>query len=492
LFSAEDGSIELQTFRYNGSARTFELLYATLSIETASRAISYRTISADRFVVSGNVDGKRSYVLFRYAGDLIRGFSLSWHPVRQDDADIIAILQASYFVPLEVYRETVQTAEPILQPSPPTTETSDSSGLATTEAEEEIKFEHMGALSVVEGDETVVLLNGEIGTSTPLEFLRALKARPHARVLLLNSPGGLVDAGLLMAHEVRRRSLSTVVPEGSECLSACSFVFFAGTQREAKGSLGVHQVWSESNDLVSGQAKLSDVLEALDEFGVTQQVISAMLRTPPSEMHIFSQSELERFAINTTMELDVSSGSAGMSESAVVTTPSELVGPAPDSEEKLAAILQLELDNYQRAIDLAAGGEYLTAETIASNAVARISVLCRTADYPNIRACLGEDLPPLPQSPQLRVPAEAAVIPGSYYIHLATFRTRAEALTQLALRRDRIQHYLPGAELQVIPVQFDSSGLWYRLTVKSSTREYAFDGCRRLLAQSIDCILIGG
>jgi hypothetical protein len=43
---------------------------------------------------------------------------------------------------------------------------------------------------------------------------------------------------------------------------------------------------------------LSDVLDALQDFGVSQGVISLMLRTPPDQMHVFNSSEIASLGID--------------------------------------------------------------------------------------------------------------------------------------------------------------------------------------------------
>lgn len=92
--------------------------------------------------------------------------------------------------------------------------------------------------------------------------------------------------------------LSTYVLPETGCYSACSFVFFAGKERKADGALGVHQVWGDDTDASTAQTVVSDILEAFVDFGVRQEVTSAMLRTRPEDMYVFSQSELERWGIN--------------------------------------------------------------------------------------------------------------------------------------------------------------------------------------------------
>jgi hypothetical protein len=154
-----------------------------------------------------------------------------------------------------------------------------------------------GAFSLP-NDEAVIRLNGEIEGDTATEFLRALKARPDAKVLILNSPGGYVDTALIIAREVHRRGMATVVERGDGCYSACAYIFFAGTPRMAEGELGVHQISAEVADLVLAQTTLSDVIDALDSYGVQQIVIVRMLRTPPEDMYIFTQTELREWDIN--------------------------------------------------------------------------------------------------------------------------------------------------------------------------------------------------
>ena len=81
------------------------------------------------------------------------------------------------------------------------------------------------------------------------------------------------------------------------CYSACAYIFFAGIDRQAEGELGVHQISAEVADLVLAQTTLGDVLDAMQEFGVHQQVISHMLRTPPDDMYVFSTAELSDLGI---------------------------------------------------------------------------------------------------------------------------------------------------------------------------------------------------
>ena len=136
-------------------------------------------------------------------------------------------------------------------------------------------------------------------------MIRALAARPEARIIALNSPGGAVDSALTMANKIHKLGLSTYVPPQMGCYSACAYMYFAGAGRQAAGELGVHQISSEVADVVFTQSTLGNVLDALELYGVAQPVISKMLRTPPDDMYIFSGEEIEALGINRGEAIDV-------------------------------------------------------------------------------------------------------------------------------------------------------------------------------------------
>jgi len=63
---------------------------------------------------------------------------------------------------------------------------------------------------------------------------------------VLSSPGGSVIEGLQMAGIINDKNLNTYIPKvgldsQGTFASACSFMFFAGSERKVGGRLGVHQ-----------------------------------------------------------------------------------------------------------------------------------------------------------------------------------------------------------------------------------------------------------
>jgi hypothetical protein len=157
--------------------------------------------------------------------------------------------------------------------------------------------ERIGAFLIFDDMQDVILLDGEIGINTPLDFRRATAARPDAEVLVLGSPGGYVASALIVAGDVHAKGISTAIPEGFGCYSSCSFIFFAGKERLAEGELGVHQMYG-LDDVSGVQSSVSDIIEALGEFDTPTEVITRMFRTPSEDMYVFSAAELDTLNIN--------------------------------------------------------------------------------------------------------------------------------------------------------------------------------------------------
>ena len=146
-------------------------------------------------------------------------------------------------------------------------------------------------------DPTTIFLVGDIDVRAGLNFARIVDASGEAKNLVLASDGGLVHVALSIALEVRRQQLTTFVPSGSRCYSACSFLWFAGVNRHADGEIGVHQLASTTADLAAGQVAIGDIVDVLAGFDVPSDVIVRMLQTPATEIYVLSRDELRRFSL---------------------------------------------------------------------------------------------------------------------------------------------------------------------------------------------------
>ena len=92
---------------------------------------------------------------------------------------------------------------------------------------------------------------------------------------------------LNIAGTVFDKGIKTYIPIGYECYSACSFIFFAGSEKYALGELGVHQA-AYADDIskekaaigavtTASQLTTADILLRLGEFNTPRFVEQRML-----------------------------------------------------------------------------------------------------------------------------------------------------------------------------------------------------------------------
>ena len=158
--------------------------------------------------------------------------------------------------------------------------------------------ERIGSWLIVDNVPDAIYLVDEIDFHTPLDFHRAMEERPNARTIILNSPGGSVSDGLLVAEDVHERGFNTYIPQGQGCYSACSYIFLAGISRRADGELGVHQISSDVQSNANMQFTVSDVLHVLEQFNTPPELIDRMFRTPSESIYVFTAAELVSLGIN--------------------------------------------------------------------------------------------------------------------------------------------------------------------------------------------------
>lgn len=146
-------------------------------------------------------------------------------------------------------------------------------------------------------DDRTIRITGKFDAGLVSEFRAVVARAPNITTVEHHSPGGRVYSGLEIARIIYDLRLNTWITSGSECYSACSIAFLAGELRLADGLLGVHQVSGVNDDSLT-QSVISDVFDALRQFGTPDALVSRMLRTPPDDIYVFSATELEDFGIN--------------------------------------------------------------------------------------------------------------------------------------------------------------------------------------------------
>jgi hypothetical protein len=143
----------------------------------------------------------------------------------------------------------------------------------------------------------------------------------YVRTVVLDSPGGALEAALAIGRLIRDRGLATAVAAGSLCASSCPLVFAAGKVRTAspRAAIGVHQFYlidAPGSGLSGSAAGAGAVGEAMETTQKTTAAVSRYLAgmgvdpglwlyaldTPPDRMHYFSAEELIALKLVTNLK----------------------------------------------------------------------------------------------------------------------------------------------------------------------------------------------
>jgi len=143
------------------------------------------------------------------------------------------------------------------------------------------------------------LLSGRIVAGDAAKF-RILRDRTKddgspITVIRLNSPGGLIGEAIDLAQMIRADEITTRVPKGANCTSACFVIFASGIQKFAENGarIGIHS-GRDLNEKETDRSAVSTMVMArvLQSYGVPDRIVRQMEITAPDKMAWLSPDEL--------------------------------------------------------------------------------------------------------------------------------------------------------------------------------------------------------
>ena len=151
------------------------------------------------------------------------------------------------------------------------------------------------------GTRPVLSVSGIIAPGAHRQFQAAL-TRQNLDLVVLDGPGGVLGEAFLIAEEVRRRGLSTLVAPNRSCASACAVVFLSGrTKYLGRGAaIGLH-----SASYADGRAdpEATAIMAAyLRQLGVPRSTLRNMARTAPSDIRWLTAGEQKALGIRAYEE----------------------------------------------------------------------------------------------------------------------------------------------------------------------------------------------
>ena len=165
-----------------------------------------------------------------------------------------------------------------------------------------------------------VAAQGDITSNTPAAFQRYIEQHGKPHLIIFNSAGGSLVAGIDLGRLIRASGATTAIGETRSlqgdlshfsethpgiCASACAFAFMGGVERWVgdNNRLGVHQFYSATpgdiqSDTVQKLVGLT-LIHAI-QMGIDPAVIVAASGTSSEQMYWFQKEELASLDLDTS------------------------------------------------------------------------------------------------------------------------------------------------------------------------------------------------
>ena len=153
------------------------------------------------------------------------------------------------------------------------------------------------------GEPNVITFEGEIVTGDELTLVHLLLEAGDG-IVVLDSPGGDLWAGLEISRAIGLMGFDTLVPSGASCESACAIAWLGGENRymAPDGAVGFHaayvQVEAGAMETGAGNAVIGAYLYSL---GLSFQTINALTSAPPEGMFYLNCEEAARLGIEVAL-----------------------------------------------------------------------------------------------------------------------------------------------------------------------------------------------
>jgi len=125
-----------------------------------------------------------------------------------------------------------------------------------------------GNILTTESVPKTAFIFSDIYQSADSDFEEVIDTQEIETVVLI-SGGGYVDVGLHIADTIFKSKIATYIPgkingKPANCASACTFIFFAGNPRLAKGTVAVHRFKSDFEAFLAAEFEEKDLEQIVD------------------------------------------------------------------------------------------------------------------------------------------------------------------------------------------------------------------------------------
>ena len=136
-----------------------------------------------------------------------------------------------------------------------------------------------------DGSGVAVLVKGDLEVSDGEKFDAKTSALPQDTVVVFNSDGGHVVAGIQIGETIRLKGFTTIVVNGNRCASACAIAWLGGAKRFAGSTakIGFHAAYDQDTGQEGGMAN-AIVGAYLTRIGLGYEAIAYVTAASPQKM----------------------------------------------------------------------------------------------------------------------------------------------------------------------------------------------------------------
>ena len=150
-------------------------------------------------------------------------------------------------------------------------------------------------------DESTLRILGDVESGFAQRVISALQMHPEVDTVALGSGGGYIYEAFEAGEAIRSRGLTTTLY--NDCMSACTLVFLAGTDRlvwSPYPRLGFHMASLDGVELHPGDGVYEDIRAYSDWMGISGlRIVGLMMKAGSSDMYFPELEELGRLGVVT-------------------------------------------------------------------------------------------------------------------------------------------------------------------------------------------------
>ena len=146
----------------------------------------------------------------------------------------------------------------------------------------------------------IIFVVGQLSFGDDKQFLKVALNSENA-IVVFQSPGGNLFAGIEIGKAIRLKGFSTFVPDGVQCASACALAWLGGRSRymSETANVGFHAVYVKAEGQAAVSAAGNAVVGAyLNQLGLPTSAIIYITEAPPDGMQWLNFVDAQRYGID--------------------------------------------------------------------------------------------------------------------------------------------------------------------------------------------------